>query len=325
MNKRARRSPRCRRALAEEAPAEESVAEEPAENPLEESTGNETEEGSVMRMRVSSRHLILASPVFRNMLDGPFKEGTACEPGRRQISTSNWDANALMILLNIIHGHLREVPRSLSLEMPAKFAIIVDYYKCHEVVEVFVDIWLKAMENNLPTFHGKELMLWLLVSWVFSQDETRIKHSKNTIMAMDLPIPGDVLGKIDDKRQEALAQVFESLYGLFDTVCDESVYSFEYSSMLLGPLTKELRRYRTLNPRATKPFAGHSTVKGMVNGFQTPPWSPLRRSRHKSYYYEECAKHSCSIIAQMKPILEKIEEGLHGLKLENYHRLVDRK
>ncbi|KAH6986586.1 hypothetical protein EDB80DRAFT_690734 [Ilyonectria destructans] len=60
-----------------------------------------------IRMRVSSRHLIFASPVFQIMLDGPFKEGTVCELGR-QIIVRTWDAEAITIILNIIHGHHRE-------------------------------------------------------------------------------------------------------------------------------------------------------------------------------------------------------------------------
>lgn len=59
-----------------------------------------------------------------------------------------------------------KVPRYVSLETLVEFAIIVNEYECHGEVEVFVDIWLKAMENNLLTFYGKKSMLWLLVSWV---------------------------------------------------------------------------------------------------------------------------------------------------------------
>lgn len=108
---------------------------------VDEPRGNCQLEGKQIpiRMRVSLQHLILASPVFQTMLDEPFKEGTVCESGR-QIITRTWDAEAMTIILNIIHGRHREVPRSLSLETLAKFAIVVDYYEFHEVVELFVDI-----------------------------------------------------------------------------------------------------------------------------------------------------------------------------------------
>lgn len=186
-------------------------------------------------------------------------------------------------------------------------------------------------------------MLWLLVSWVFGQAEVfetmtglAMKHSKNEIAMIDLPIPGDILGefcdhrpfvllislagKIDGKRQEALALVFKSLYGLLNTLCDESPCSFECSSMLLGSLSKELKRYGILSLRDTKKFSGHSvkTVKDMTNSFQTPIWTP--RINYRDYN-----SHSCSIIAQIKPALEKIEQDLQGLKLEDYQRPMNRK
>lgn len=157
----------------------------------------------LVRMRVSSRHLILTSPVFQTMLDGPFKEGTICESGR-QIITRTWDVEAMTIILNIIHGHHREVPRSLSLETLAKLALVIDYYEFHEVVEVFVDVWLNKLTKDLPTAYGKESTLWLLVSWVFGRAEifetmTRLamKQSTNEIAMIDLPIPGDILGEFD--------------------------------------------------------------------------------------------------------------------------------
>ncbi|KAH8663761.1 hypothetical protein BGZ61DRAFT_462586 [Ilyonectria robusta] len=293
-------------------------------------------------MRVSSRHLILTSPVFQTMLDGPFKEGTICESGR-QIITRTWDVEAMTIILNIIHGRHREVPRSLSLETLAKLAVVVDYYEFHEVVEVFVDVWLNTSTKDLPTAYGKESTLWLLVSWVFGQAEifetmTRLamKHSTNEIAMIDLPIPGEILGefcdhrlfillislagKIDEKRQEALSLTFNSLYGLLDTLCDESPCSYECSSMLLGSLSKELKRYGILSPRVTKTFSGHSvkTVMNMAKGFRPLTWTP-------SVGFRVYHGHSCSIIAQIEPALEEIEGGLQGLKLEDYQRPMNRK
>jgi hypothetical protein len=94
-----------------------------------------------VRMRVSSSHLILASSYFKRMLRGGWKEDcTLCAEGCLTIYVEDWDPDALLILMNIIHGHTRKVPRTVSLEMLAKLAVLVDYYECIEVVEVLSEI-----------------------------------------------------------------------------------------------------------------------------------------------------------------------------------------
>lgn len=155
-----------------------------------------------VRMLVSSRHLTLASPVFRTMLDGPF-EKVYLASGRQQITASDWDVDAMVILLDIIHGHNKAVPRSLKLPTLARIATIVDYYECHEIVEVFGEIWLLSSEDGWDTGAlGLGSMLWLLVAWTFSHAEmfeemTRmaILESKGPIEVVDLPIPEDILSK----------------------------------------------------------------------------------------------------------------------------------
>jgi len=48
------------------------------------------------------------------------------------ITGENWDEEALLILMNIIHGHTQEVPRTVDLELLTRMAEIVDYYELHE-------------------------------------------------------------------------------------------------------------------------------------------------------------------------------------------------
>jgi hypothetical protein len=154
------------------------------------------------RMLVSSPHLVLASPVFQAMVEGPYAEGSTDHRGIYRFTTHGWNQEALVIVLDIIHGHHRSVPKSLDLEMLAKVAVIVDYYKCHEIVEVFADKWLKVLQKGRTDHYGKASMLWLLISWVFSCPEIfermaglALKHSTRLILAEDVPIPGGILGK----------------------------------------------------------------------------------------------------------------------------------
>ncbi|KAK7427564.1 hypothetical protein QQZ08_005839 [Neonectria magnoliae] len=111
------------------------------------------------QMLVSSAHLSQASPVFRKMLNGLFAEAVADSQGLYRITTTGWDPEALVIVLDIMHGHNRSMPQQLSLEMIAKVAMIVDYYDCLEIVEVFAGIWVDALAKSQSGTYGKDSML----------------------------------------------------------------------------------------------------------------------------------------------------------------------
>ncbi|KAI3567906.1 hypothetical protein IWW34DRAFT_812471 [Fusarium oxysporum f. sp. albedinis] len=282
------------------------------------------------RMLVSSSHLVLASPVFQAMVEGPYVEGSTDHRGIYQFTTHGWNQEAFVIVLDIIHGHHRSVPKSLDLEMLAKVAVIVDYYKCHEIVEVFAERWLKALQNGHTVHYGKASMLWLLISWVFSCPEIFksmaglvLKHSTRLILADNVPIPGEVLDRIDQERQGALSKVFTTLYGLLDTLQHNSDCSYECSCMLLGNLTKELGENGILKPPIEPPFEGHSivSVMEMISGFSSVNW--YSRSSSGMYYDGYHSSHSCSIVGKMRPTLERMEKELPCLGLEDFGLLTE--
>jgi BTB/POZ domain len=118
------------------------------------------DENSGVGIRASSRHLILASAYFRRMLKGAWIESNTLQSeGYLRIEETDLDSSALRILMDIIHGRTRRVPKALSLEMLAKIAIIVDYYECHEVVEVFSRMWIKELKETVPGTYSRDTML----------------------------------------------------------------------------------------------------------------------------------------------------------------------
>jgi hypothetical protein len=165
------------------------------------------EEDNSIRYRVSSRHLALASGFFRTSLaKNGWIEGQAdAGSGMYQLSAADWDPEAFLILLRVLHLRNRLVPRSLPLELLAKVAVLVDYYRCTEAVEIFSEMWVAdAKETSpVPSTYGRDLVLWMCVAWVFKlpaefQQATDVafKQSKTpTIEDMCLPIPKLVLGK----------------------------------------------------------------------------------------------------------------------------------
>ncbi|KAK8141820.1 hypothetical protein G3M48_009837 [Beauveria asiatica] len=158
--------------------------------------------------RISSSHLRLASGQVRRRLSSAYhgtakdqltlEDGTICDVLR----TERWDRNAFLIFLNIVHGHNRQVPDSVSIDTLGKLAILVDYYECHERVEVFATRWIEALKGDLPNAYGETTILWLAISWVFMEKsvfkrmtEMVLKHSKCPFEADALPLPPMLIGK----------------------------------------------------------------------------------------------------------------------------------
>lgn len=154
-----------------------------------------------IRFQLSSKHLTLASEYFRKMMANDWKETTPAEGYSFVVTAEEWDQEALLILMNIIHGRTAKVPLTISLEMLAKVSVLVDYYKCHEAVEFFAKTWISNLPKPLPSY-GKELVLRLCISWVFSEADifrlltkTVLYESAGHIPSLNLPIPKAVISK----------------------------------------------------------------------------------------------------------------------------------
>ncbi|KAH6858693.1 hypothetical protein B0T12DRAFT_501060 [Alternaria alternata] len=159
--------------------------------------------GSVLYC-VSSRHLTLASPVFRKMLspDG-FREGYKKPDGR----------------------HYIVIPRRVSLELLAKVGILVDYYDCEDAVGSFTTTWMESFDSReVPSEYCRDLLLHLWVSYVF-RDENHFQLAtdvaaaycdEGTLRTIGLPIPQEVSASIERRRtdsiEERISQITDNLY-----------------------------------------------------------------------------------------------------------------
>lgn len=163
----------------------------------------ESPEEPIVKYLVSSRHLALASRYFSAKLSGPWIEASVKHiDGCYHMDATDWDSEALLILMHVIHGKTRSVPRHIDLEMLAKLAVLVDYYDCHEAIEIYCPLWVGSLKDKLPDDYGRDMVLWLLISHVFQQDDifrqmTQVAALKSDgpVRTMELPIPSIVVGK----------------------------------------------------------------------------------------------------------------------------------
>ncbi|KAK1455592.1 hypothetical protein CMEL01_04352 [Colletotrichum melonis] len=299
-------------------------------------TESETPDEPVAKYLVSSKHLALASRYFSAKLSGPWKEAAVKQiDGCYHMDATDWDSAALLILMQVVHGKTRSVPRQMDLEMLAKLAVLVDYYDCHEVIEIYCPAWIGYLRNKLPVDYGRDMILWLLISHVFQQDdifqkmtEVAVLKSADPVQTMELPIPSSLVGKVsafdplfivaqivaelvDWRRQDAVGFILEVLHRLLDSFRSETAgCSFECSSILLGALTKEMDKHKLLNPKPAKPYSGYSIVdtEKIVRAFRSPVWT-------SDFSYRQPVRHSCNLLrmidCHLNADFDKNKTGFH--------------
>ncbi|KAE8137794.1 hypothetical protein BDV38DRAFT_83930 [Aspergillus pseudotamarii] len=172
-----------------------------AESPQDHQKGEQR-----LQIRVSSKHLTLSCPQFKRTLQHGFQEGNELtSKGYLEIPLQDWPAVPFLILTMIIHGRTRTVPREVSPERLAEIALLVDYYECYEVVEVFSEMWIKALAE-IPFASVSDAERWLFVSWVFQHDAIFESSSKylqlryrTKLTTIQFPFLSSVRGKFTSR------------------------------------------------------------------------------------------------------------------------------
>ncbi|KAJ5801629.1 uncharacterized protein N7518_003697 [Penicillium psychrosexuale] len=271
-----------------------------------------------LSIQVSAKHLIFASSVFKSILTGAWKESiTYMEKGSVEITAESWDFEALLIVLNAIHGKYHQIPQNLTLEMLAKVAVIVDYYDCKETVYIMKDIWIGNLKEKIPTTYSRDLILWLWVSWFF-QLPSQFKETTSTVMSCSgnlidswgLPISDKVIGLMNKLRQEAIDPWIVRLYETHDALLNgRQGCCFECTSIMYGALATQMRSGMFLwRPVAPFPYLNHRNLIRTILAFKSPGWGSSERRYGASYNIHKCANSSFeSLSANLKTSIEGLD------------------
>ena len=154
---------------------------------------------------VSSRHMMLASKVFENLLTGTSTEAKTLRTKGHVTIPVLADLDTLIIILTIIHGPSRKVPRSVTLQELSNLATLVSHFGMIETVQFFSDTWIDALQREgFPKTYSQDVLQLLFVFWVFDRPEefksmTRLAQrecDENLIEDVKgLPIPHNVIGE----------------------------------------------------------------------------------------------------------------------------------
>ncbi|KAF1997269.1 hypothetical protein P154DRAFT_606539 [Amniculicola lignicola CBS 123094] len=289
------------------------LVEEQGEEPIE-------EEG--IQFHVCAGNLMSASPWFNRALkkDGWMEGNREGEDRQHRLSAEGWDEEAFKILMNVFHLRHRKIPQSVSLEMLAKIAVLVDYYECSEAIELYTNMWITHLKENapVPETYCRDLILWIWVAWAFQLSDpyqeataTAIKQSNECVRNLGLPIPDTITDEIDLRRLQAIEDIVSRLHELLDgyrsatySCAVGNVYSFQCGSMLLGALTKQLDEAKLLSPRLEVPFAERSfgDICGTVRLMTSPGWIHRKGS----------GLHTCSLATTLESCIDTVT-GTKGL------------
>ncbi|KAF7945758.1 uncharacterized protein EAE97_004796 [Botrytis byssoidea] len=158
---------------------------------------------------VSSKHMCLASPVFKAMLQGEFKQSVTLKTmGKLEVPLPDDNPTAMKILINIIHGRMSMVPLKIALELFCQIAILVDKYQCREIVQLLPPVWKNEFSHTFSQGQWVDIVHWVCIAWQFELEDEFLKATQiirersswtmeNLIgcIKYDLPIPNYVVGK----------------------------------------------------------------------------------------------------------------------------------
>lgn len=151
----------------------------------------------------SKKHLMLASRRASKVLGGSFKEATPEEDGLLHWNFEPiFDSKAFEIVMQIIHGQTRHIPKKVDVDLLAQIAAIVDDLECQDSVWFFAKRWLDQMTGPVMQRLSEDIMRWILVSFVFEDagifkaaTNIAIRYSTHIMPTLDLPIRSKILGK----------------------------------------------------------------------------------------------------------------------------------
>ncbi|WZH50046.1 uncharacterized protein QYS62_011281 [Fusarium acuminatum] len=155
------------------------------------------------RYKLCSHILRRTCSYFARLMSRKWQEAESEKGFQWTIKATDWDDEAVTILMNILHHRTRVVPRTISLEMLTKIAVLVDYYGCLEAVELWAEIWMAELGSVASEYYSRDLLLRLTVAMVFFDNKLfstltkyAIRSSRGPIHTLGLPIPHQIVGEL---------------------------------------------------------------------------------------------------------------------------------
>ncbi|TVY86226.1 hypothetical protein LAWI1_G007987, partial [Lachnellula willkommii] len=286
---------------------------------------------------VSSGHMMLASAYFQKRLTGEecVDAGTLRRTGRATIALGD-DPDTFAILLNIIHGRTRQVPRQVSLDLLSKLAVLINYYAMLESVELFSDTWIENLKREgMPTEYNEHVLPWLFIFWVFEKGDDFRDMARLVQRECDerldelvgaIPLPHTMIKAMKNGRRIAIDTAISAIDQLITKYMDGKVNcthdgeSLRYScdAMVLGSLMKGARTIG-IWPKPTAPFPG-KILRKLLEEIRSIKVLDVCSQQVDASGIRYPASNCHGIEDSIKATMKIIEDGLDDLELDDYKK-----
>jgi hypothetical protein len=139
------------------------------------------------RFLVSSNAMRLASPIWKSMFTGPYKEGTA-----KEIPFPEGKPDAFLITLQIAHLRFADLPSLLDFQGLVNLAIVCDEYDMVPTVCPFLAKWITPLEPLANKIGFEE---WLFVAWTFGYPKIFEQLSRRLVLCARTNADGQCLNE----------------------------------------------------------------------------------------------------------------------------------
>jgi hypothetical protein len=143
------------------------------------------EQSGQVRFLVSTSVLRLASPVWKAMITGQFRESSA-----KEIPFPDDNATAMGVILHLAHLRYKKVPKSMDFSDLVGLAVICDKYDVVSIVRPFLEDWVAPWRHRLLDAGYEE---WLYLAWVFGYKQDFTSLASELCRAISTNKLGDCL------------------------------------------------------------------------------------------------------------------------------------
>ena len=139
--------------------------------------------------KVSSKHLTLTSPVFKALINSGMSESTRLSnTGTTDIQLPEDYSQCMEVLLYIIHGKSRRLPKEMTPQLLMEIALMVDKYGLHEAVQPFTGLWFKDFKRIIPKRKWCPAVSWWIALCLILDYWSSFTHLTGILLANSMKL-----------------------------------------------------------------------------------------------------------------------------------------
>ncbi|CAK7565585.1 MAG: hypothetical protein SEPTF4163_003504 [Sporothrix epigloea] len=251
--------------------------------------------------------------------------------GRIHVVLEGLDADAVITVLNIVHGRggKDRVPKAISLEALARIAVVIDKFKLQHAVDIYADRWVDALGHPSARNSPRELTLWIYIAYVFQHDNIFQEATKLAAVQLtgplpalaNLPLRAKIVRDLDAQRQAVIEGALQIIRDTINTlIVDEDIGDGEdqkgvinSDTFLLGALLRTLHRQKVFWPHLAAPYTGISVtaITSAAHDVQTQAWQMAFRLGDLTRY------NKSNNALRLTPQLDTLRARAAGLQLRS--------